>query len=516
MTFLTPYALPAVVALLAKAGMYFYARYSKVHNLQTQLYLLFLFSLSIQNLAEIASFAAHEEGMTSPPSGLLYFSAGILAIAFLLHLALVMGRNSSGGENLPLPRIILLYIPALVLEVLLWFSPLVVAGFEPMGYTYTKVPGSLYFLFQLYATTYLCGAAAALLYGAKRHPSIFRRQQNKLLLLGLFPFVALAVTIIALQQFGFRGFNSTVTLPLAITFFLAISAYATHQYRLLDIEFFIPWSKVRQRKTAFYKRIQAIVAEIAQLPTVNKILQSLSETLHCPVVLVGGPKPAIAMAGDAFTAARFPREALKKIDHIIVANEIVEADADMFALMKRHKVAAVVPFHPHSEAAASWMLLGEAFSEHVYTPLDFKVVESLFDRLADHFLDKQLLLRSQLSEAQREMHLLQERLATAWEQLEGARKRQRELEKENHRLQRKGAQFLRHELSEVELELMDEALTGKKTLDEYGAEFEARMIEKVLQHCEGDRNRAAQRLGLTPYALHHKMVRYGLEGAKGK
>lgn len=511
MTFLTPYALPAVVALIAKAGMYFYARYSKVHNLQTQLYLLFLFSLSIQNLAEIASFAAHQQGLTSPPSGLLYFSSSIVAIAFLLHLALVLRRNSSVRENLPLPGIVLLYIPALVLEILLWFSPLVVAGFEPMSYTYTKIPGPLYFLFQLYAIGYVCGALGALVYGAMRHPSTFRRLQNKLLVLGLFPWVGLVIAIITLQQFGFRGFNSTVTLPLAITFFLAISAYATHQYRLLDIEFFIPWSKVHQRKTAFYNRIQAIVAEIAQLPTVNKIVQSLSEALHCPVVLIGGPKPAIAMAGDAFSVARFPQEKLKKIDHIVVANEIAEADPDMFTLMKRHKVAAVVPFHPHSQAAASWMLLGEAFSEHVYTPLDFKIVESLFDRLADHFLDKQLLLRSQLSEAQREMHLLQERLASAWEQLETARKNQRALEKENHRLQRKGTQLLRHEVSEVELELMDEAITGKKTLDEYGTEFEARLIERVLEHCDGDRNRAAQILGLTPYTLHHKCLRFGFD-----
>lgn len=513
MTF-APYALPAIVALLAKVGMFFYARYSNVHNVQTRLFLLFLFSLSIQNVAEIRFFITNAGTLAPPPIqiGKLYFSMTALALAFLVHLALVVSRNwRSPHGNISIGGAILVYAPHVFLQALLWSTPLVISGFEPMGYTYTKIPGPLYFTFEAYAVAYLGATAGLLLYGAYTQTTAFRRLQNKLLLFGFIPFIALGLTIIALQRFGFRGFNTTATLPIATVFLVAVAAYATHQYRLFDIGFFIPWSTVRKRKTAFYARIQAIIAEIAQLPTVNKIVQSLSEALHCPVVLIGGPKPAIAMAGDAFSVARFPHEELRKIDHIVVANEIAEANPDMFALMKRHKVAAVVPFHPHSQAAASWMLLGEAFSEHVYTPLDFKVVESLFDRLADHFLDKQLLLRSQLTEAQREMHLLQERLASAWEQLETARKKQRALEKENYRLQRKGAQVLRHELTEVELELMDEAIAGKKTLDEYGAEFEARLIERVLEHCDGDRNRAAQILGLTPYTLHHKCLRFGLD-----
>ncbi len=519
MTF-TPYALPAIIALLAKAGMYFYARYSKVHNLQTQLYLLLLFSLSIQNIAEITFFThlAGEPGdRANPPGGDLYFSASIFAVAFFLHLALVMTTRWRGRQgNIPVSAIILLYTPVVVLQALLWLTPSLVAGFERMNYTYTKIPGPLYFLFEFYVVGYLSTTVGLLIYGSHAQVTAFQRLQNKLLLVGIFPFVALVIVIISLQRFGFRTFNTTGTLPVTITFLLAVTAYAIHQCRLFDIEFFIPWSKVRKRKTLFYKRIQALIAEIADMSSVNKIVQGLSETLHCPVVLIGGPRPAIAMAGEAFGVARFPLEELKKIDHIVVANEIAEANPHRFALMKRHKVAAVVPFHPHSEAAASWMLLGEAFSEHVYTPLDFRVVESLFDRLADHFLDKQLLLRSQLSEAQREMQLLQERLATAWEQLEAARRKQKTLEEENHRLRRKGAQLLRHELTDVVVRLTDEAMTGNKTLDDYGAEFEARLLERVLRHCDGDRERAAQMLGVTSYTLHQKLARYGLKNNKIK
>lgn len=508
---LTPYALPAIVALLAKAGMYFYARYSKIHNLQTRLYLLFLFSLSIQNLAEITFFTAKAEGLPAPSGGRLYFGASIPAIAFLLHLALAMATNwrSIHGRR-PTIGVMLLYAPALVLEVLLWATPSLVAGFQPLNYTYTKIPGPLYFLFELYALSYLLFAAALLLYGARTQVVTFRRLQNKLLSIGLFPWVALVLTVISLQHFGFRGFNTTATLPLAITFFLAVTAYATHQYRLFDIDFFIPWSKVRKRKTAFYDRIQAMIAEIADLTSVKKVVESLSGTLKCPVVLIGGPQPLTAMAGEALGIARFPLEKLKKIDRIVVANEIAEITPELHALMKRHKAAAIVPFHPHSAAAASWMLLGESFSEQVYTPLDFKVVEKLFDRLADHFLDKQLLMRSQLAEARNEMRALHQRLALAWGQLVEARKQLETMEQENSVLRERNAQLLNRDLAAIQSEVLDRASTEKKTLDKYVMEFEAQLIVKTLKHCGGHQSRAAELLGMRPNTLHYKIVRYGL------
>lgn len=511
-------AIPALVALIFKLILLGYSIKAPAQTITTRLFLALLVVLSLQNLVEFLGFnhlVQHGVTPTIQLVGFTYVALLIPAIALILHVSLRLSLDLP-AEDARVRLQPLLYVPVVVLLYLLLFTDQLVLGFRPFQNTVLRVPGPLYSLFETYLSVYLLAALVNLFYGARtsRAPMI-RRARNRLWLLAILPTGLLLVYLIVANHFGLTKITSTIYLPITLTFFLVVTTYATHQHRLFDVEFFIPWSKVRQRKTAFYKRIQAIVAEISELPSVNKIVQSLSDALHCPVVLIGGPKPAIAMAGDAFSVARFPREELKKIDHIVVAHEIAEVFPDTFALMRRHKVAAVVPFHPHSEAAASWMLLGEAFSEEVYTPLDFKVVESLFDRMAEHFLDKQLLLRSQLSEAQREMHLLQERLASAWEQLETARKKHQVLEKENYRLQRKGVQFLRHELSEVELELMDEAIAGKKTLDECGAEFEARLIERVLEHVDGDCNRAAQILGLTPYTLHDKCVRFGL-GSKVK
>lgn len=165
----TPYALPAIVALLAKLGMFFYARRSNVHNLQTRLYLLFLFSVSIQNVAEITFFTTRVDGSTIPPGVRLYFAASIVAIGLFLHFAITIGTGSRlPSRDLPPYALVLLYAPTLILESLLWSGPLLVAGFDRMHYTYTKIPGPLYFLFECYAIGYLSAALALFVYGWRK------------------------------------------------------------------------------------------------------------------------------------------------------------------------------------------------------------------------------------------------------------------------------------------------------------------------------------------------------------
>src|SRR5690606_12257555 len=200
--------------------------------------------------------------------------------------------------------------------------------------------------------------------------------------------------------------TSTFYLPLAVTFFLFVTTYATYEYRLFDVEFFLPWSKVRRRKTAFYQRIQATIAEIAELRSVRQVLDLMAHTLRCQVALIGGPRPLVALApgqesgtGDRLVLPQFPREALAELDQIVIANEIADLRPDLHRLMRRHKVGAIVPFGSHGATAGHWMLLGEHFSDSVYTPLDFKRVEALFNRIAERFLDDLLLLRTQLTDA---------------------------------------------------------------------------------------------------------------------
>jgi DNA-binding PucR family transcriptional regulator len=194
------------------------------------------------------------------------------------------------------------------------------------------------------------------------------------------------------------------------------------------------------------------------------------------------------------------------------------------ALMKQHGVAAIVPFYPHSQTASSWMLLGEAFSEEVYTPRDFRMVEQLFAKLSDLFLDKLIIMRTQLANAQRQARALDQRLLKTEENLAVLQKENRDLREQNTRLMtestaRVRASVLGHAgvddgVHRGAAEPGSQSVAMNKTLDEYVTGFEAQIIRQTLERCDGNKSKAARRLGLRPNTLHYKLERYGISAGK--
>ncbi len=517
--------LPAVVALVFKSGIYAYAAAAKVHRRRTRLYLYFLFAVSVQNLAEIGSFYSLNAQRVIPYfAGTAFYAASIIVIVLLFHLTLSLALDEYlVGKKGMLLRV--LYGYAMVLEALLLFTPWLISDFVKfeywIGFSMTRVPGPLFFLFELYATGIFLGVIGMLFYGARHQTTVRKRVRNTLFLIAIIPVAALVLTILTLLRFEIKWINASITFPLAITFFLAVTAYATHQYRLFDIQFFIPWSKVRKRKTAFYDRIRAMIAEIADLGSVSQLVNRLAETLRCPVVLLGGLKPVFATAGNAPQMTSFPREALQKIEHIVVANEIESSMPQTYALMRRHGIAAIVPFYPHSRTAASWMLLGDSFSEQVYTPLDFQMVEQLFAKMAELFLDKLTFMRTQLLDTQRRLRVLDLHLRQTKEEVSALRR-------ENRALREQKAKLVDEKVTAARSDLMaqtgstgaaldhTETAPSQRSLDDYVAAFESRIIAETLARCGGNKSKAARVLGLRPNTLYYKLERYGLLNPKKK
>jgi hypothetical protein len=508
--------LPAVLALVFKGGIYAYAHFSRTHNLQTRLYLFALFALSVQNIAEISHFHTLLVQDQMPDLDVtVFYAASIAALAFFLHLAITIAserpsRHISIG-------VFTVYLFAVVLELLLFFTPWLIVGYTRIGdsltgYSVTRVPGQLYGIFELYVVGGIASIIGLLILSAYRIGNAYRRSKATVTLIAILPMAITAITVIVSLRLGQRIFNASVLMPLSITFFLVVSAYAIHQHRLFDIEFFIPWSKVRKRKTAFYRRIRSTISEIADLGSVNQVIQRLGETLRCPVALVGMPRPVLA--GASGTMGEFPREMLAKFDSIVVANEIADRKPDTYRLMKQHGVAAVVPFFPHSQNTAGWLLLGDGFSEEVYSPLDFKMVEQLFDKIGEVFLDKLLLMRTQLADAQRSRRALESRVETLERNVEVLNGENRALREENRRL-------LEGSVAAAREVVQGDGDTGpamapvesSKSLDEYVSEFEAQIIRQALEACDGNKSKAARLLGLRPNTLHYKLERYGLSGA---
>lgn len=514
-----PSSLPALIALLCKFVLLAYAMRRPSRNLTTQLYFVLLVVLSLQNVVEVVGYNRLALGDYGQADiiGRLYFATVIPFVALLLHVSLRLSYDPPLLGRLE-RHAWLLYLPAIALEALLLGDRLV-AGFRPFQNSLLREPGAWYFLFETYATVYMLAALSSMIYGARgRRRDALARTRNRLWLFALSPIAALVVYLIVANHFGWTRLTSTFYLPLAVTFFLVVTSYATYEYRLFDVEFFLPWSKVRRRKTAFYQRIQATIAEVAELRSVRQVLDLIAGTLRCQVALIGGPRPLLALAPgqdaatrDRLVLSQFPREALAELDQIVIANEIAERRPELHRLMRRHKVGAIVPFGSHGATAGHWMLLGEHFSNSVYTPLDFKRVEALFSRIAERFLDDLLLLRSQLGDAKDEIRDYQRRLAIAWEELTSLRRKLSSAESENRRLRDDNARLRRAQLRLVSTELPPPVLNGEKTLEQFLSEYEAALVTAALLKTGGERKKAARLLRLAPRTLQYLIERHHLD-----
>lgn len=514
---MAPLAIPAFVSFLCKFLLLAYALRAPRRGTATNLFMVFLAVLGAHNVIEVLGFnhfGTYGLDRTTEHYGYAYFAGVILYTAVTLHVSLWMSIDEWGKVRSIVP---LLYLPALILGYLLLGTDKLVTGFQLYkDYSVLRVPGPLYILFEVYVLLYVFASLVYLIYGARNsRPSTISRLRNRWWLFGLLPFVLLHGYLIIANHFGLAKISSTVSVPIALTLFLIAATYAIHQFRLFDIEFFLPWSRVRKRKTEFYRRIQATIAEIAEMHSVKEVMNSIATTLRCQVALIGGLRPQVAFAEgqeaviDDFGPPSFPREALNKIGHIVVAHEIAEKQPELYDLMKRYKVGAIVPFNSHSATAAHWMLLGEHFSNEVYTPLDFKFVETLFARLAERFLDNFLLLRSQLADAHAENRDLELQLAAAWAKVKLIRQEMVLAATEIERLREENAQWRRKSLRVVS-SLPDAIVSGEMTFWDYLSQSEASLAQAALGHCNGDIPRAAQLLGISERDLNDIIARYKL------
>lgn len=510
-------SIPALVALAFKFILLIYTARSPVKNIVARLFLALLVAFTFINFDEFIFLNYIPKYGITPAvqaAGFLYVFLWIPTIALLLHLSLALGTQSSGASNRRL--LLCLYAPALPIAYLLLFTDKLILHFRAFRFSMLRVPGPWYWIAESAAIVYLSATLLLLLYGARRSRPALSRIRARMWLLALAPIIILVICLIISHHLGWYKLTFPVHVPLAITFFLLVTTYATHErpsrggfyrflYRLFDIESYLPWCKAYRHKATLYCRIRKMIVEIGEFRSVRHIVRGISEMLQCPVMLVTSSRPAPLRAGDTREIAKYPREALLHIDRTVMAHQIARNMPWTHALMAQHQVAAIVPFYPHSRAA-SWMLFGISFTEQVYTPADFDVVQGLFDRLGGHLLDEQIRLRCELDAADRETRMLHQRL--------GGSTQRRQTERALTIPPGSLGTTLDEEMAHVQTEILVQAEITQTTLDQHVAMFERGIIARALMRAGGNQAKAAELLGLRPNTLHYKMRRYGLAGSR--
>ncbi|MBI3574616.1 MAG: hypothetical protein HY083_03020 [Gammaproteobacteria bacterium] len=407
------------------------------------------------NIAEVAVL----QKLTDPAFAVtLHYTAHILTLALLAHLATCVSLDRFTGRLFSITGMVI-YAYALILVILIVFTPILIAGVEPIGnYTYTRIPGPLFWIYELFMLICLAAITVLPAWGLRKGRDETARNRCKLWLALSTPLVVLVLTVLVLLHFGFRWFNATVTTPLLIAMFMAAVGYTMHHYRPIDLNFYLPGSHVKKFKTRLYAKLATFSREIPHFRTVNRLLEQLATILGCPVALVSQHIVLHDTSANSKLSS-FPISALHDIRRMMVTSEIRECEPRLHALMSQYSAAAIVPLFPHSSAGRHWLLLGKPFSRSIYMPQDFRHIERLFGMIAGLLLDK--LLQTDRNK---------------------------------------------------KLSPTPKTVTSslKKSLPESVAEFEAKLIRQALASCHGNQARAARLLGIQPNTLYYKIERYGL------
>lgn len=513
---IAPLAIPAFVALLFKVVLLGYCVRSARRSAAARVLLVLLILVALQNLIEFLGMNGFTGAVTPFVTclGFAYIALLAAVLASILHMSICLSLDSRSKTFWPL----LLYIPCGVLVYLLLATDQLVLGFQPFKNTILRVPGPWYGFFENYLILYTLAALGLLVYGAREsRPTSLGRTRNRLWLFALLPTGLLLTYLIVANHYRVAKLTSTIYLPVTLTFFLAIATYATHKHRLVDIAYFIPWSKVRKRKKAFYRRVQTLIADKNGPRPITELLKSLANTLGCPVALIGGPSLLYADASNepASTTnqprlSEFPRDTLQGIDSIIVAHEISDSAPTLYALMRQYGVEAIAPFIARQSLFSHWILFGEPFSEQVYTSTDFRVLEPLLDKVSQRFTDNLHQLHIQLSDAREAVRAQQRRLAVLWDELSRLREAAARAEVDNRDLREERAALLRDALTGVAVPT--EILSGAKSLDEYLRDTEKEILATALRHAGGSTAKAARLLGFpSERALLRLLLQHGLD-----
>lgn len=508
-------AIPAFIALVSKLGLLAYSLSVRKQGSTAHLVAILLIVLLLANAVEFVGLSVLEGNITPLLSwiGFTYFASFVIAMTLIVHTAFRLSFDFPAND--PRMRLqFLFYAPMAVLVYLLLATDLVVAGFQTFQSTILRVPGPLYVLFESYVTIYLVISVASLIYGARgsRNPAA-RRNRNQLLLLALLPTGLLLLYLFIGNYWYLPRLTSTIYLPIPLTLFLLVATYSTHSYRVWDLSFVVPGSKVRRRKSEFYRRVQGLVTQITEDGSVENVLGDLTNAMDSPVAVISDHQKTPASASSSQPAdkadlLRFPLEELRRVDHMTVADEIADSAPKLYRLMISHKIGAIVPLISRGAESARWILVGDKFSNLVYSPGDFERMETLFNHIGDRLSENILPLRSQLDDLTKEIEELKQRLAIVWDELSTERQSIDLAQAENRRLRDVDAQRQAGEFSTLNSGVPESIALGAQTLEQYLRQREAEIVAIALERCHGDTTRTAHLLGLPMHVLYHLIERY--------
>lgn len=240
------YAFPALAAVIVKAGIVWWSRKLLV---ETWPFFAFLLCLAIHNVFEIGFYLDPSPAFkTAMMYG--YYVAAVFALGFGLVFGVALWRPVLAKK-----AAVAAAGSAGLIATLFVFTDYLIAGFEPLNFSYTRVPGPAYVIFPIYALACLGGMVGAIVLSIKSTSCNYTKARNALILAGFAPFVLVAGLVPVLMTMGF-AINAAMLIPITTTFFLLVILYALTHEEIFDVRALVVG-------TAQFRRLKRLVAHVA-------------------------------------------------------------------------------------------------------------------------------------------------------------------------------------------------------------------------------------------------------------
>jgi len=230
------FALPALIALFTKFGVYSLARKNQ-HASQTFLMLLIFFGM--HNLSEFLVISELLNNQVSENLLRSYYVAALFSVAYMCVFTMsVVNKGSHNKFNFFVLSI------AFLISLVIFFSDLVIAGAVSVGYTVTAIKGAYYFVFQLAAVLGFSWIITTLVTRYLSTLDVQVQLKCFYAMFALFPVIVMSIFVIAMMQFGYQ-YTGAILLPFSSTFFLLIIVLTEKDNDFIRIRHRLPFSKQR-------------------------------------------------------------------------------------------------------------------------------------------------------------------------------------------------------------------------------------------------------------------------------
>ncbi len=246
-----PILIPSFVAICLKLAIF--TRYHRSLTRKNIALCMFFVSVLIWNLVELIIL----DGNFSEDVSFFLFICGYCSVIFVVHSFLSISIEYAKPQLRNLNHIktgLNLFLGFLIVSLI--FDRGILAGFEPNGFTLTKIPGERYWIFQIYLLAGVLTSFVLLFRGISTLKDNLERQRCLAILLASIPPAAVGLFVVASQAMG-AGTTSSIFQSLGFTVMLGALVYAEEKSRLFRLLTFVPFTRERQ----LHKKILAQITD---------------------------------------------------------------------------------------------------------------------------------------------------------------------------------------------------------------------------------------------------------------